>query len=477
MKRFAAWLLLCCLSLLLTVPVFAHPGKTDASGGHYDRSTGEYHYHHGFPAHQHTDGVCPYDFIDKTGENSDGSSSYVSASNGSQNSMRVGPPVTGTSKSIREQYKKRQEAGYSNDGSEYGTMRTPTLDDIRENYQRIMGKTQETSSEEYETQIEQLQTALNEASKELDILHRILTFETAAVIILAILFIGFSSAARRRKKELKSLQEQFRQQKIQSAGLQQKLEESHVEIEVTDEKAAHTTKKLQRTQAEKYGGLIPMTTCSKCGNQFEGNFCPNCGVPAQQPPKVSPLVKAVPQKAVPKKHHGTGMKVLIWILTCLFLIMLNVYIGMTVGIRLGQFLLDVLILFAGRNLCKLWDRHLEKKFGPSSQGAEQESQKNTVYEDGSVYIHLAKISHYQKAGQFFLNATLDIRNKSTAPLSLSYVLFDSTGREISPSEFPISQLPAGDTSTTINVYFRPPVSNGTLIVTANSSVAAFDFTI
>ncbi|MCI8410875.1 MAG: YHYH domain-containing protein [Clostridia bacterium] len=24
---------------------FAHPGRTDSNGGHYDRSTGEYHYH------------------------------------------------------------------------------------------------------------------------------------------------------------------------------------------------------------------------------------------------------------------------------------------------------------------------------------------------------------------------------------------------------------------------------------------------
>lgn len=42
------------------VAVFAHPGKTDSNGGHFDRSTGEYHYHHGYPAHQHENGTCPY---------------------------------------------------------------------------------------------------------------------------------------------------------------------------------------------------------------------------------------------------------------------------------------------------------------------------------------------------------------------------------------------------------------------------------
>lgn len=29
------------------LPAFAHPGKTDANGGHWDRSTGEYHFHTG----------------------------------------------------------------------------------------------------------------------------------------------------------------------------------------------------------------------------------------------------------------------------------------------------------------------------------------------------------------------------------------------------------------------------------------------
>lgn len=52
------------------VTSLAHPGRTDSKGGHYNRSTGEYHYHHGYPAHQHTNGVCPYSFDDKTGQNS-----------------------------------------------------------------------------------------------------------------------------------------------------------------------------------------------------------------------------------------------------------------------------------------------------------------------------------------------------------------------------------------------------------------------
>lgn len=50
--------------VFLSVPVFAHSGKTDDNGGHYS-DTG-YHYHHGYPAHQHENGYCPYNFDDQT---------------------------------------------------------------------------------------------------------------------------------------------------------------------------------------------------------------------------------------------------------------------------------------------------------------------------------------------------------------------------------------------------------------------------
>lgn len=59
MKRFQ-WLIPLLAILLCTVS-YAHSGRTDANGGHYNRSTGEYHYHHGYSAHQHPGGVCPYD--------------------------------------------------------------------------------------------------------------------------------------------------------------------------------------------------------------------------------------------------------------------------------------------------------------------------------------------------------------------------------------------------------------------------------
>ena len=50
--------------IMCSIPTFAHSGRTDSSGGHRDNKNasglGSYHYHHGYPAHLHPDGVCPY---------------------------------------------------------------------------------------------------------------------------------------------------------------------------------------------------------------------------------------------------------------------------------------------------------------------------------------------------------------------------------------------------------------------------------
>ena len=73
--------------LLINIPiVYGHSGRTDANGGHYNRSTGEYHYHHGYPAHQHYNGVCPYLDQDKDDKrNSNKSESDYSSNNYSNN--------------------------------------------------------------------------------------------------------------------------------------------------------------------------------------------------------------------------------------------------------------------------------------------------------------------------------------------------------------------------------------------------------
>ena len=62
---------------VLTLFTTLHSGRTDGNGGHYNHSTGDYHYHHGHPAHDHYDidgdGVvdCPYTFEKDTTNNTE----------------------------------------------------------------------------------------------------------------------------------------------------------------------------------------------------------------------------------------------------------------------------------------------------------------------------------------------------------------------------------------------------------------------
>lgn len=82
------------ISILITLNLFnlsfsalAHPGDTDGSGGHTNHSTGQYHYHHGYSAHQHYDmngdGIadCPHNFTNKTSQGSSMSSKSSNDSN------------------------------------------------------------------------------------------------------------------------------------------------------------------------------------------------------------------------------------------------------------------------------------------------------------------------------------------------------------------------------------------------------------
>lgn len=61
MKKNLIILLFIIASLSVAITSFAHSGRTDSRGGHYNRSTGEYHYHHGYPEHSHPGGICPYE--------------------------------------------------------------------------------------------------------------------------------------------------------------------------------------------------------------------------------------------------------------------------------------------------------------------------------------------------------------------------------------------------------------------------------
>lgn len=97
MKKTTAFIL---TILYLISSASAHPGRTDSNGGHHVSGTSEYHYHHGYSAHQHPNGVCPYDFDDKTGQNS-GSNSGVSTA-----TTKGSATSTESSKDLKEKSKK-----------------------------------------------------------------------------------------------------------------------------------------------------------------------------------------------------------------------------------------------------------------------------------------------------------------------------------------------------------------------------------
>jgi len=68
-NRFFKIILIFFLIILNINFAYAHPGGTDSNGGHHVTATGEYHYHHGKPAHDHYSGICPYRNDNKTGIN------------------------------------------------------------------------------------------------------------------------------------------------------------------------------------------------------------------------------------------------------------------------------------------------------------------------------------------------------------------------------------------------------------------------
>ena len=99
MKKLSLLFTVFLFAISIPITVLAHPGSTDGNGGHYDRSTGEYHYHHGYSAHDHYDmdgdGIddCPYNYDDKT--NTDiGSPSTASYSSRYSSNYDNEPPET-----------------------------------------------------------------------------------------------------------------------------------------------------------------------------------------------------------------------------------------------------------------------------------------------------------------------------------------------------------------------------------------------
>lgn len=91
-KKIVTIVLICVFSIAICNITFAHSGKTDSNGGHKDNKNksglGSYHYHcGGYPAHLHTNGVCPYSSNSSTAANKNSkTTSKTSSSSTSSNS-------------------------------------------------------------------------------------------------------------------------------------------------------------------------------------------------------------------------------------------------------------------------------------------------------------------------------------------------------------------------------------------------------
>ena len=82
-KKIISILLIILSIISIGVNAYAHSGRTDSSGGHKDNNNksglGSYHYHcGGYPAHLHTNGVCPYSSSSSTSKSETSSSAESS---------------------------------------------------------------------------------------------------------------------------------------------------------------------------------------------------------------------------------------------------------------------------------------------------------------------------------------------------------------------------------------------------------------
>lgn len=94
------------MAILICNMTYAHSGRTDASGGHKDNKNksglGSYHYHcGGYPAHLHTNGVCPYS--SEARETSTVETSTVSSTESSTSSTESSPNTDVTPVSVEKE--------------------------------------------------------------------------------------------------------------------------------------------------------------------------------------------------------------------------------------------------------------------------------------------------------------------------------------------------------------------------------------
>ncbi|MCI8999419.1 MAG: Ig domain-containing protein [Clostridia bacterium] len=116
MKNKQRKLLSIVLMMLMVVSIglntYAHSGRTDSSGGHKDNQNksglGSYHYHcGGYPAHLHTNGVCPYATTGAKQTTSSGSSSNTKTETKSNTSTKTNTNTNSKTKTETKEVTKK----------------------------------------------------------------------------------------------------------------------------------------------------------------------------------------------------------------------------------------------------------------------------------------------------------------------------------------------------------------------------------
>lgn len=128
--------ILMIISIINIIPcVNAHSGRTDSNGGHKDNKNasglGSYHYHcGGYPAHLHTNGVCPYK-SGGTGSSSSKSSSAKSStpsSTANSNKSTSSNSRTGSAQSASSNIKETNSQTTKTSGSAEQATTTKIID-------------------------------------------------------------------------------------------------------------------------------------------------------------------------------------------------------------------------------------------------------------------------------------------------------------------------------------------------------------
>lgn len=102
-KKYLLILFSAVLTISFIISVSAHPGRTDSNGGHYNRKTGEYHYHNGSSAGKNTGGSSDsYSYSNFVGPTTDyysdsnnKNSNYISEEEKSDNAFKLMLTIAG----------------------------------------------------------------------------------------------------------------------------------------------------------------------------------------------------------------------------------------------------------------------------------------------------------------------------------------------------------------------------------------------